>query len=134
MARAPRDARAPQRFAPHVVNWHSVKNRWVMRRKNASRWLFWRLALPVLWRDLQAFGYALLRDRSMLSAIFYRFRPEVRERLRHKRDVIQSRRKVSDRELLWWFSNTPQAIDIMQPAQAFEPAYASHGFASGDRR
>ena len=35
----------------------------------------WRLALPVLWRDLQAFGYALLRDRSMLSAIFYRFRP-----------------------------------------------------------
>ena len=103
---------------PHVINWHSVKNRWLMRNKNSSRWLFWRLAGPVLWRDLQALGYALLRDRSMLSAVFYRFRPEVRQRLRHKRAIIQAHRKVSDRELLWWFSNTPRAIDIVQPSQA----------------
>ena len=24
---------------PHVINWHSVKNRWLMRAKNASWWL-----------------------------------------------------------------------------------------------
>jgi GT2 family glycosyltransferase len=119
---------------PHVINWHSVKNRWLMRSKNSSPWLLWRLALPVYWRDLQALGYALLRDRSMLSAIFYQFRPEVRRRLRHQREIIQSRRKVSDRELLWWFSDTPRAIDIVQPAHGLEPEYLVHGLASGDRR
>lgn len=118
---------------PHLINWHSVKNRWLMRAKNASPWLFWRLALPVLWRDLQAFGYALLRDRKMLSAVFYRFRPEVRRRLRHQRDIIQSRRRVSDRELLWWFSNTPRAIDAVKPEQGVEPEYAVHGLVSGER-
>ncbi len=118
---------------PHLINWHSVKNRWLMRAKNASWWLTLRLAVPVLWRDLQAFGYALLRDRSMLSAIFYRFRPEVRKRLRCQREIIQSRRKVSDRELLWWFSDTPRAIDV-QSSQGVEPEYAVHGLTSGERR
>ncbi len=117
---------------PHIINWHSVKNRWLMRAKNASGWLLWKLALPMLWRDLQAFGYALLRDRSMLSAIFYRFRPAVSRRLHHQRGIIQSRRKVSDRELLWWFSNTPRALDIVPPAQKFGPEYAVHGLASGE--
>ena len=118
---------------PHVINWHSVKNRWLMRAKNSSWWLFWRLAVPVFWRDAQAFGYALLRDRSMLSAMLLSLRPEVRRRLRHQRDIIQSRRKVSDRELLWWFSDTPRAIDIVQPAEGLEPEYAVHGLASGER-
>jgi len=118
---------------PHIINWHSVKNRWLMRGKNASWWLLWRLGVPVLWRDLQALGYALLRDRSMLSAIFYRLRPEVRRRLRRQREIIQSRRKVSDRELLWWFSNTPRAIEIVPPAQMVGPGYAVHGLASGER-
>ncbi|MFZ0707723.1 MAG: glycosyltransferase family 2 protein [Candidatus Korobacteraceae bacterium] len=118
---------------PHVINWHSVKNRWLMRAKNASWWLTFRLAVPVFWRDLQAFGYSLLRDRSMISACLYRWRPEVRASLRRKREIIQSRRKVSDRELLWWFSNTPRAIDIVQPAQGAEPDYAVQGLASGDR-
>ena len=117
---------------PHIINWHSVKNRWLMRAKNSSWWLFLRLAVPVLWRDLEALGYALLRDRSMLSAIFYHLRPEVRRRLRHQREVVQSRRKVSDRELLWWFSNTPRALDIVPPTQRFEPEYAMHGLASGE--
>lgn len=118
---------------PHIINWHSVKNRWLMRAKNASWWLTLRLALPVFWRDLQALGYAVLRDRSMLSAIFYRFRPEVRRRLRHQRNTIQSRRKVSDRELLWWFSNSPRAVDVVPSAPGFEPEYAMHGIASGER-
>jgi GT2 family glycosyltransferase len=119
---------------PHLINWHSVKNRWLMRTKNSSWWLTFRLAVPVFWRDLQAFGYALLRDGSMLSAIFYQFRPKIRRRLLHRREVIQSRRRVSDRELIWWFSDTPRAIDIVQPAKGFEPQYAVHGLASGERR
>ena len=118
---------------PHVINWHSVKNRWLMRRKNASRWLFWRLAGPVLWRDAMAFGYALLRDQSMISAGLYQFRPAVRRRLRRQREIIQSRRKVSDRELLWWFNNTPRAIEIVPPRQGIEPEVVLHGRVSGEQ-
>jgi hypothetical protein len=119
---------------PHVINWHSVKNRWLMRAKNASWRLTLPLGVPVIWRDLQAFGYALLHDRSMISACLYRWRPEVRRRLRHKREVIQSRRKVSDRELLWWFSNTPRAINIVPSTQKFEPGeHTTQVFASGER-
>ena len=119
---------------PHIINWHSVKNRWLMRAKNASSWLTLRLAVPVFWRDAQAFGYALLRDPKMLSACFYRWRPRVRERLKHKREVIQARRKVSDRELLWWFSNTPRAIDVAQAVATIVPDLAVGEVASGERR
>jgi GT2 family glycosyltransferase len=117
---------------PHVINWHSVKNRWLMRAKNASWRLTLPLAVPVIWRDFQAFGYALLRDHGMISACFYRWSPEVRRRLRHKRDIIQSRRRVADRELIWWFSETPRAIDVAQPVGTVEPAFAVRGLA-GER-
>ncbi len=36
---------------PLIINWHSAKNRFLMRGKNASGWLCWRLFFPVLWRD-----------------------------------------------------------------------------------
>jgi GT2 family glycosyltransferase len=119
---------------PYVINWHSVKNRWLMRAKNASWWLTLRLAGPVLWRDAQAFGYALLRDRKILSACTYRWRPKVREGLRRKREIIQARRKVSDRQLAWWFSNTPRAIDVLESVPAVEPDFAVRELASGERR
>ena len=95
---------------PLAINWHSVKNRFLMRGKNASGWLCWRLFFPVAWRDLMIFGYALLRDRRMWSAVTYPWK--VRDKIRRKRAIIQSRRRVSDRDLLWWFSNTPRAIDV----------------------
>jgi GT2 family glycosyltransferase len=118
---------------PHIINWHSVKNRWLMRAKNASWWLCWRLALPMLWRDAMAFGYALLWDRKMVSACLYRWRPDVRARLRHKRDLIQSRRQVSDRQLIWWFSDTPRAIDAVEQRELDQPELALRGLASGER-
>ncbi len=94
---------------PLVINWHSAKNRFLMRGKNASGWLCWRLFLPVASRDLMTFGYAVVRDRRLLSAVTYWWR--ARDSVRRKRAIIQSRRRVSDRDLLWWFSNTPRAID-----------------------
>jgi GT2 family glycosyltransferase len=93
---------------PLVINWHSVKNRFLMRGKNASGWLCWRLFFPVLWRDLMTVGYVLFRDRRLLSALGYVW--EVRDRIRRRRAIIQGKRKVSDRDLLWWFSNTPRSI------------------------
>lgn len=95
---------------PLIINWHSVKNRFLMRGKNASGWLCWRLFFPVVWRDLLTAGYALLRDQRMISAVLYWWK--ARASIGRKRRIIQARRRVSDRELLWWFSDTPRAIDI----------------------
>jgi len=102
----------PERRAdlPLVINWHSVKNRFLMRGKNASGWLCRRLFLPVAWRDLMTLGYALLRDWRLISAVFYPLRAF--RSIQRKRAIIQSRRKVSDRDLLWWFCNSPRAIDV----------------------
>ena len=94
---------------PLIINWHSAKNRFLMRGKNASGWLCWRLFFPVLWRDLMTFGYAAVRDRRLWSAVIYWWK--ARDSIRRKRAIIQSRRRVSDRDLLWWFSNTPRAVD-----------------------
>ncbi len=55
---------------PLEINWHSVKNRFLMRGKNASGFLCWKLFWPVVWRDLMVVGYALLRDWRLLSAVF----------------------------------------------------------------
>ncbi len=101
----------PERRAelPLVINWHSVKNRFLMRGKNASGWLCWRLFFPVAWRDLMTLGYALVRDWRMISAVFYPFRAF--GNIRRKRAIVQARRRVSDRDLLWWFCNTPRALD-----------------------
>jgi GT2 family glycosyltransferase len=98
---------------PLIINWHSAKNRFLMRGKNASGWLCWRLFFPVFSRDLMTFGYAALRDRRLLSAVTYWWRE--RESVRRKRHIIQSHRRVSDRELVWWFSNTPRAQDAPEP-------------------
>ncbi len=95
---------------PLVINWHSAKNRFLMRGKNASGWLCRRLFFPVAWRDLMTFGYAALRDRRLWSAVTYWWR--ARDSIRRKRAVIQSRRRVSDRDLLWWFSNNARAINL----------------------
>jgi hypothetical protein len=56
------------------------------------------------------FGYAAVRDRRLWSAVTYWWK--VRDSIRHKRAIIQSRRRVSDHDLLWWFSTKPRAIDI----------------------
>jgi GT2 family glycosyltransferase len=98
---------------PLVINWHSAKNRFLMRGKNASGWLCWRLFFPVLWRDIMTFGYAAIRDRRLWSAVIYWWK--ARDSIRRKRTIIQARRRVSDRDLLWWFSNTPRAIDVEKP-------------------
>ena len=100
---------------PLVINWHSAKNRFLMRGKNASGWLCWRLFFPVLWRDIMTFGYAAVRDRRLWSAVIYWWK--ARDSIRRKRAIIQSRRRVSDRDLLWWFSNTPRAVDAQRGRQ-----------------
>lgn len=95
---------------PVEINWHSIKNRFLMRGKNASGWLCRRLFWPVAGRDLMVFGYALLRDWRMLSAIAYPLKNIAG--IRAKRKIVQARRRVSERDLLWWFHDSPRALDV----------------------
>lgn len=97
----------PERFhqLPLEINWHSVKNRFLMRAKNASLWMGLRFFFPIAVRDLLIFGYALLRDQRLLSALWYPLGHWAS--LRQKRKLIQSRRRVSDRALARWFNQQP---------------------------
>ena len=86
---------------PHEINWHSAKNRFLMRAKNAGWGVGWRTFFPALARDALIVGYAALRDWRMFSALCYPL-AHWRE-VRQKRTWIQSRRKVSDAEIVHWF-------------------------------
>jgi hypothetical protein len=102
----------PARFhrLPLIINWHSVKNRFLMRAKNISASLYLQLLLPVTWRDLLIAGYCLLRDRRLLSALAYPWTH--RHELSAKRRQIQSRRRVADSALARWFSDSPASSPL----------------------
>ena len=93
---------------PLLINWHSVKNRFLMRAKNISAWLYWRLIVPTTWRDILIVGYCVLKDRRLMSAL--QFVWGRREVLKAKRRQIQARRRVSDRELARWFQDEPTSF------------------------
>jgi GT2 family glycosyltransferase len=95
----------PERFGelPLVINWHSVKNRFLMRMKNITAKLYLRLLLPVTLRDLLIIGYCLLRDRRLLSALYYPWKN--RRAILRKRRWIQAHRRVSDEQLAAWFTH-----------------------------
>jgi GT2 family glycosyltransferase len=100
---------------PHLINWHSVKNRFLMRIKNCSAWLYLRLFFPISARDVMILGYALLRNWRMFSALAY---PLIHfGRFWRKRRWIQQHRKVSDHHLLHWFANKPSS----EPVETAEP-------------
>ena len=94
----------PERFEqlPLVINWHSVKNRFLMRAKNISAPLYRRVFIPTTFRDIMIVGYCLLRDRRLLSALVFPWRK--RKELARKRRWIQTRRRLPDQELLHWFT------------------------------
>lgn len=86
---------------PANLNMHSVKNRFLLRLKNEGAYLALRNAPFELARDAMVFGAALTIERTSLSAFAWLWRN--RARVLAKRRAIQSRRKVSDRELARWF-------------------------------
>jgi GT2 family glycosyltransferase len=106
------------RFAqlPHFINWHSVKNRFLMRKANISGGLYRRVWLATTFRDLMVIGYALLRDWRMLSALAFPFRH--RERLLRKRRWVQAKRRVTDKELAPWFLGRTSLPSTTAPQKA----------------
>jgi GT2 family glycosyltransferase len=87
---------------PTEINWHSIKNRFLMRAKNISLPLYARYFLQVTARDIQVIAYCLFVDRRLASALTAVWK--CRRELIKKRHVVQSRRRVSDAELAAWFS------------------------------
>lgn len=95
---AHRRANLPERRAlmSKLVNYHSVKNRWLLRINNQTRSELVRTAIPTFARDVVVIGGCLVRERSSLAAFGWLW--SNRRRLMAKRREIQalSRRRTRD--------------------------------------
>ncbi len=84
---------------PKLINYHSVKNRFLLRINNMSGSLYRRDFWPVLVRDAMVVGFVLIREWSSIPALTYVIRHF--RRLWKKRGRIQS--KVRTRDIEAWF-------------------------------
>ena len=84
-----------------VINMHGVKNRFLLRLKNEGIYLALRNAPFELGRDLVVIIAALTVERTSLPALSWLWKN--RRRIMEKRRAIQSRRRVSDRQIAGWF-------------------------------
>ena len=101
---------------------HSVKNRFLMRIKNATSGLYRRYWLPMTLRDLLVVGGSLLGNPPPPppSGSW----PAALPRALHRRRAIMARRRVSDRELAQWFRFQPAAMPVVS-AQPEAPLAAA---------
>jgi len=95
----------PERRAqlPAIINYHGVKNRFLLRINNMTPSLYARDFLPITMRDLSVVGYVFAREWKSIGALAYVVRNFAR--LWKKRGAIQSRRRISGPELDHWFYN-----------------------------
>jgi hypothetical protein len=92
-----------------LINFHSLKNRYLMRIKNMD-WAVRRKCFPHMWlRDFGILGYVLSRERSSLGA--YGEVRRLRPRMEKKREIIHARRTVPPAEIAKWFRFKPVAFD-----------------------
>ena len=99
----------PERRAslPADINMHSFKNRFLMRVKNMDAGTYSRFLLPITARDLLAFAYVLLYERSSLRALPLLLR--AMPRAWAIRRALCRHRRISPGEMRSWFSRTPVA-------------------------
>jgi GT2 family glycosyltransferase len=87
-----------RRRLPAVINYHSLKNRYLLRIYHQTPGNFLRTLVPALWRDLLAFGWVVLAERSSLAAYGWLWR--------HRREVLARRRYLQERR-----TSPPRALD-----------------------
>ncbi len=110
-----------RRDLPAAVNMHSVKNRFLMRIKNATPGVWRRCWLPMLARDLVVVGGCLVCEQTSLAAFWHvvKLFPGA---LRRRRAIMQ-RRRANDTALAHWFSSRPEdAGQAMRPARPYAAA------------
>jgi len=88
---------------PAIINYHGVKNRFLLRLNNMTASLYARDFLPITLRDLSVVGYVFVREWKSMGALFYVVMNF--SRLWKKRRAIQGRRTISGPELDHWFYN-----------------------------
>ena len=100
-----------RRSVDSQINYHSVKNRFLMRWKNIDSSVFWR-CFPHMWvRDIGIVLYILAKERSSIAA-WYELR-RLRAKYSEKRSRIQTTRKIRGREIAWWFSYSPKSRSLV---------------------
>ncbi|HLK69325.1 MAG TPA: glycosyltransferase family 2 protein [Bryobacteraceae bacterium] len=99
-----------RRSVPAAVNMHSVKNRFLMRIKNATPGLYRRFWLAMTLRDLTVLGGVLFWEPSSLPAL-WRLAACLPRAWRQRRQIM-SRKRVSDEVMAQWFSVEPAALPI----------------------
>lgn len=93
---------------PAFVNYHSLKNRYLLRLYHQTGPNLIRTLLPTLARDLGALGWVLLRERSSLAAYAWLWRH--RAELLRRRRTIQEMRTVPAREIDRWFHSSGEPL------------------------
>jgi GT2 family glycosyltransferase len=99
---------------PSAINMHSVKNRFLMRIKNATPGLYRRFWLPMTARDLVVLGGAVLWEPTSLVAFWHIAR--CLPRTLHRRRQIMARRRVSDETMAEWFTVGSAVAQAPRPA------------------
>jgi GT2 family glycosyltransferase len=105
--------------APALVNMHCVKNRFLLRIKNATLGLYLRCWLPATARDLLVLGACLLYEPASLPA-FWRLAACLPRALGKRRQIMR-RRKLDDEALARWFSAQPVTEPVPHTAPRSEP-------------
>lgn len=90
-----------RRSMPAEVNYHSLKNRYLLRAYHQDIANFFMTLIPTVWRDLAAFAYVLTAERSSLPA--YSWLWQNRRRILDRRRSIQKQRTIGRWELNQWF-------------------------------
>jgi len=83
------------------VNYHSLKNRYLLRAYHQYPANLLLTLLPTIWRDLLAFAYVIAAERSSLAA--YSWLWNHRRSIRHRRRLLASRRTAKAQEINRWF-------------------------------
>jgi GT2 family glycosyltransferase len=86
---------------PKEINYHSVKNRFLLRINNITGVHYRRDLWPITKRDIAVVGYVCMREWTSLGGLFYVIRNL--PRLLRKRKSIQARRQADP---LSWFQNS----------------------------
>ncbi|NHZ73679.1 MAG: glycosyltransferase [Nitrospirae bacterium] len=90
-----------RRQMPPHVNMHSLKNRYLLRLYHQNGMNLLLTGVPALLRDLAAFAYVLLRERSSLGA--YGWLWQHRREILRRRKAIRGRRTVTSSTINRWF-------------------------------
>lgn len=97
---------------PALINMHSVKNRWLMRIKNATADLYLRHFVAITVRDCIVVAACLLREFSSLQAfvILARLWPSTWA----KRRIIMRKRRVTNEYMAAWFAAKPVSFPVRE--------------------